>query len=120
MGQHRKTAEDTHENLSEPLDWQIAECNDQAVAQALHSGQGVDTVYGLDDVGLLDGFFAFLDETGIKAHWQSLAIDGVRHLFVPAILFGCSVGIAGSTRWPTGWRGPSTRPASFVLGGPAR
>jgi hypothetical protein len=87
MGQHRQTAADTHENLRELLDWQFAERNDQAVAQALYSGQGVDTVYGLDDVGLLDGFFAFLDETGIKAHWQTLVIAGARHLLVPAIMF---------------------------------
>jgi len=106
MGQHRQTSEDTHENLRELLDWQFAERNDQAVAQALHSGQGVDTVYGLDDVGLLDGFCAFLDETGIKAHWQALAIDGVRYLFVPAILFvllyGTRVlfGIASSNALP--------------------
>ena len=38
MGQHRQTAEDTHENLRELLDWQFAERNDQAVAQALYSG----------------------------------------------------------------------------------
>ena len=87
MGPKRQTAEETHENLRELLDWQFAERNDQAVAQALHSGQGIDTVYGLDDVGLLDGLFAFLDESGIKAHWQTLTIDGVRHLFVPALMF---------------------------------
>ena len=73
--------------MRELLDWQFAERNDQAVAQALHSGQGVDAVYGLDDAGLLDGFFAFLDETGIKAHWQTLVIVGVRNVFLPAILF---------------------------------
>jgi hypothetical protein len=87
MGHKRQTAEDTHENLCELLDWQFAERNDRAVAQALRSGQGVDTVYGLDEVGLLDGFFAFLDETGIKAHWQTLVIAGVRNVFLPAILF---------------------------------
>ena len=87
MGSKRQTAEETHENLHELLDWQFAERNDRAVAQALHRGEGVDTVYGLDDVGLLDGFFAFLDETGIKVHWQTLVIEGARHLLVPAILF---------------------------------
>ena len=87
MGQPRQTAEDTHENLRELLDWQFAERNDQAVAQALHCGQGVDAVYGLDDAGLLDGFFAFLDESGIQAHWQTLTIAGVRHLFVPVLAF---------------------------------
>ena len=87
MGQHRQTAEETHENLRELLDWQFAERDDDAVAQALQRGQGVDAVYGLDDAGLLDGFFAFLDESGIRAHWQTLTIAGVRHLFVPVILF---------------------------------
>ncbi len=87
MGPHRQTAEETHENLRELLDWQFAERDDAAVAQALHRGQGVDAVYGLDDAGLLDGFFAFLDESGIRAHWQTLTIAGVRHLFVPVILF---------------------------------
>jgi hypothetical protein len=106
MGQHRQTAEDTHENLRELLDWQFAERNDQTVAQALHSGQGVDAVYGLDDAGLLDGFFAFLDETGIRAHWQTLVIVGVRNVFLPAILFvllyGTRVlfGIASSNALP--------------------
>ena len=87
MGHKRQTAEDTHENLCELLDWQFAERDDQAVAQALHSGQGIDAVYGLDDAGLLDGFFAFLDGTGIQAHWQTLVIAGVRNVFLPAILF---------------------------------
>ena len=87
MGQPRQTAEEVHANLCELLDWQFAERNDQAVAQALQSGQGVDAVYGLDDAGLLDGFFAFLEASGIKTHWQTLTIAGVRHLFVPVIMF---------------------------------
>jgi len=87
MRQPRQTVEEVHANLRELLDWQFAERNDQAVAQALHSGEGVDAVYGLDEAGLLDGFFAFLDESGIKAHWQTLTIAGVRHLFVPVLAF---------------------------------
>ena len=35
MGQPRQTVEEVHENLRELLDWQFAERNDQAVAQAL-------------------------------------------------------------------------------------
>ena len=87
MGRHRQTTEEVQANLRELLDWQFAERDDQAVAQALHSGQGIDAVYGLDDAGLLDGFFAFLDASGIKAHWQRLTIAGVRHLFVPVLAF---------------------------------
>jgi hypothetical protein len=87
MGQPRQTVEDVHAHLRELLDWQFAERNDQAVAHALQSGQGVDAVYGLEDAGLLDGFVAFLDESGIQAHWQTLTIAGMRHLFVPVIMF---------------------------------
>ena len=87
MSQPRQTAEEVHQNLCELLDWQFAERDDQAVAQALHSGQGVDAVYGLDEAGLLDGFFAFLAESGIQGHWQTLTIAGVRHLFVPVLAF---------------------------------
>jgi hypothetical protein len=43
--------------------------------------------YGLKETGLLDGFFAFLTVSGIKAHWQTLMIAGVRHLFVPMLAF---------------------------------
>jgi len=106
MGQPRQTVEEVHANLCELLDWQFAERNDQAVAHALHSGAGVDAVYGLDEAGLLDGFFAFLAETGIKAHWQTLTIAGVRHLFVPVLafvlLYGTRVlfGIASSNALP--------------------
>ena len=47
MSQLRQTTAEVHQNLCELLDWQFAERNDQAVAQALHSGQGVDVGYGL-------------------------------------------------------------------------
>jgi len=53
----------------------------------LSSGQGVAAGYGLDDAGLLDGFFALLAESGIQGHWQTLTIAGVRHLLVPVIMF---------------------------------
>jgi hypothetical protein len=76
------------------------------VAQALHRGQGVDAVYGLDEAGLIDGLLAFVTASGIKAHWQMLTVAGVRHLFVPVIMFvllyGTRVlfGIASSNAWP--------------------
>jgi hypothetical protein len=106
MGQPRQTVEEVHENLRELLDWQFAERNDQAVAQALFTGTGVDVGYGLEDAGLLDGFFAFLEASGIKAHWQTLTIAGVRHLLVPVLafvlLYGTRVlfGIASSNALP--------------------
>ena len=87
MGRHRQTTAEVQAHLCELLDWQFAERNDQAVAHALFTGQEVDAGYGLEDAGLLDGFFAFLDKSGIKTHWQTVTIAGVRHLFVPVLVF---------------------------------
>ena len=59
MGQAVQTAQEVHENLCELLDWQFAVRTDQAVAQALYRGQGVDVGHGLEEAGLLDGFSPF-------------------------------------------------------------
>ena len=107
MGHRPQTADEIGENLREQLDWRFAERNDQAVAQALQGGQGVDAVHTLDEAGLLDGFHGFLVETGILAHWQTLVIDGVRRVFLPAIcfvlLYGARVlfGITSSNALPS-------------------
>jgi len=74
-------------NLAENLDWQFAERNDNAVAQALHQGEPVDTIHTLDEAGLLDGFFAFLREQHILEHWQTFVIEGVYRVFLPALYF---------------------------------
>ena len=79
--------------MAEQLDWRLAERDDQAVAQALASGAGVDAVYTLDEAGLLDGFFVFLQESKVLAHWQSFQIEAVRRVFLPAISFVLLYGV---------------------------
>ena len=85
MGYQPQTTTDIQANLTEQLAWQFAERDDQAVAQALASGAGVDAVHTLDEAGLLDGFFAFLQESGVLSHWQSFEIEAVQRVFLPAI-----------------------------------
>lgn len=87
MGYQPQSAADLQANLAEQLDWQLAERDDQAVAQALASGAGVDAVHTLDEAGLLDGFFAFLHETKVMSHWQSFHLEAVQRVFLPAISF---------------------------------
>ena len=87
MGYQPQTCADLRANLAEQLDWQFAERDDQAVAQALASGAGVDAVHTLDEAGLLDGFFAFLQETKVLAHWHSFELEAVQRVFLPAVLF---------------------------------
>jgi hypothetical protein len=54
-----------------------------AIAQALQRGEPVDAVRTLDEVGLLDGFFVFLKETGVMKHWSTFTIDAVKRVFLP-------------------------------------
>jgi len=93
MGYQPQTVAEVRENLAEQLDWRFAERDDQAVAQALASGAGVDAVHTLDEAGLLDGFFVFLQESKVLAHWQSFQIEAVRRVFLPTISFVLLYGV---------------------------
>lgn len=93
MGYQRQTSMEVGANLAEQLDWHFAERDDPFVAQALVSGAGVDGVHTLDEAGLLDGFFAFLQETQVLSQWQSFELAGVQRVFVPAIYFVLLYGV---------------------------
>jgi len=93
MGYSPQNKTDIQANLAEQLDWHFAERDDQAVAQALVSGAGVDGVHTLDEAGLLDGFFAFLQETKVLGHWQSFQIEAIQRVFLPTITFVLLYGV---------------------------
>jgi hypothetical protein len=83
----KQSQAEIRQHLAEQLDWRFAERNDQAVAQALYAGQAVDAVHTLDEAGLLDGFFAFLKESGVMAVWQEFHIDAIQRIFIPTLYF---------------------------------
>jgi hypothetical protein len=85
MEQPQPTADDVRRNLAAQLDWQFAERNDTAVAQALRTGGPIDDVRTLDEAALVEGFLTFLRHTDILAHWQTFTIEAVRRLFLPVL-----------------------------------
>ncbi len=87
MGYTSQTADDIRINLAEQLEASFAKRNDEAIAQALNTGEAIDAVYTVDEAELLSGFFYFLQETDIMNHWQSFTIAGVQRVFLPAIYF---------------------------------
>jgi hypothetical protein len=101
-----QTATEIRTHLAENLSWRFAERDDQAVAQALYQGEAVDAVHTLDEVGLVDGFFAFLEASGVFTHWRSYTIAGIYRVFLPALyfllLYGTRIlfGIASSNALP--------------------
>jgi hypothetical protein len=93
LGYQPQTTIDVRANLVEQSDWHFAKRDDQAVAQALASGVGVDAVHTLDEAGLLDGFFAFVQERKVMSHWQSFQLEAVQRVFLPAISFVLLYGV---------------------------
>jgi len=93
MGYQPPTTSEIQVNLAEQLDWHFAERDDSFVGQALVNGTGVDAVHTLDEAGLLDGFFVFLQETKVLSHWQSFHLEAVQRVFLPAIAFVLLYGV---------------------------
>lgn len=87
MTQPAQTAADIRNNLAENLDWRFAVRDDNGVAQAVYQDHPIDAVHTLDEAGLLDGFFKFLQALHILEHWQTFSMDRVYRVFLPAIYF---------------------------------
>jgi hypothetical protein len=76
----QQTVEECKRNLHERLDWAMAERDDAAVAGAIERGEEVDGIYSLEEAGLLDGFFHWLEEMGILGKLQQVSMDGVKRV----------------------------------------
>ena len=88
----------------ERLSWQVAQRDDARVAQAVQQGEELDAVYELSEAGLLDGFFHFLEITGVRELIGQLTVSQVKR--VPSnCLSGCEqvgCGLAPSSEKPNG------------------
>ncbi len=76
----QQTVEECKETLHERLDWEVAERDDAAVAGAIERGEEVDGLYSLEEAGLLDGFFHWLEEVGVVGQLQQLQTKGVQRV----------------------------------------
>jgi len=75
-----QTVEDCKQTLHERLEWELAERDDAVVAQALARGEEMDGVYSLEEAGLLDGFFHWLEEIGVLERLQQVEMAGVKRV----------------------------------------
>jgi hypothetical protein len=73
--------------VRERLRWRSAQRDDQQVAQALYQGEEVDALHELSEAGLLDGFFAFLEEVGMPRLFGEVTLPGVQRVLVPVVQF---------------------------------
>jgi hypothetical protein len=87
MARKKQTQEAARQNLVDNLSWQAAERNDKQVAQAIHNGEEMDAIYGLDEVGLLDGFFHFLEQVGILSLAEDIEVPAIQRVWIPVVQF---------------------------------
>lgn len=87
MSPKKQSEQEIRENLFEQLDWQVAQRDDEKIAQLLHAGEKMDGVHTLDEAGLLDEFFAFLEESQVLTFWKSYEISAIQRIFQPTIYF---------------------------------
>lgn len=95
MADEKKPAGEIPEKFTETLMWQTAERDDKAVARAVHGGQDLDGIYGLNETGLLDDFFDFLEQLGAMNELKAITATGVRRVMVSftqfVLLYVCRV-----------------------------
>jgi hypothetical protein len=73
--------------LQERLGWQVAHRDDRQVAQALYAGEEIEEMHELSEAGLLDEFFAFLEESGMLALLCKQDLPGVQRVLIPSVQF---------------------------------
>src|SRR5436853_728797 len=71
--------------VAERLAWQLAYRDDKRVAQALYNGEEIEEMHELSEAGLLDEFFAFLEEIGMMAQLERMQLPGVKRIVIPTV-----------------------------------
>jgi hypothetical protein len=73
--------------VQERLNWRLAYRDDKRVAQAIYNGEEIEEMHELSEAGLLDEFFAFLEEVGMMSSFEEMQLPDVQRVLVPAIQF---------------------------------
>ena len=84
---HQQTSDEIKRNCIGRLAWQTAGRDDASVAKAINQGEELDAVYNLDEVGLLDEFFQFLQVIGVIPLIEGMQLPEVERVLIPVVQF---------------------------------
>lgn len=85
MAQSKQNVEDVRRNIINHLSWRAATRDNRNVAHAIHHGEELDAVYGLNEVGLLDGFWHFLELTGVVGFVAAIQVPTIERVIIPLV-----------------------------------
>jgi len=83
----KQTNEEIERNITDKLQWQMAERDEVRIAKGIYEGKGIDAVYSLEDNGLLDGFYEYLEEKKIIELLKGINPAGVERVMVPSFQY---------------------------------
>jgi len=83
----RQSENEVRENVVNKLSWKMADRDENRIARQIHEGGEIDAIYGLDECGLLDGFYLFLEEAGVLGLLEKIYAEGVKRVMVPFFRF---------------------------------
>jgi len=79
---NKQTKEEVQQNLIDNLFWKSCIRNDKAVAQTLWEAREIDSIFGLEETGLLDDFFHFLQVFNIWPNIEKLNSSEIKRVMV--------------------------------------
>ena len=82
-----QTYQDMEENTIRKLSWRMAQRNDTKVAKTIYEKREVDGIYNLEDSGLLDGFYEWLQEWKVIEILKKISPSGINRVMVPFFQF---------------------------------
>jgi hypothetical protein len=85
MEQSKQTGEEIRSNMINNLSWSAAERDDSQVARAIHHGEELDAVYSLNETGLLDEFWHFLERVGIFQLVGNIRVPTIERVIIPMV-----------------------------------
>lgn len=78
----KQNKEEVQRNLVDNLYWKSCSRDDKAVVQSLYINREIDSIYGLEETGLLDDFFHFLQDRNIWSKVEKLNSPEIKRVMV--------------------------------------
>jgi hypothetical protein len=80
---NRQEQEEIRENAVKKLHWHMGTRDDRKIARHIHKNRQMDGIYELDDNGILDGFYEWLEEAGVIKMLKEISPSGVQRMMIP-------------------------------------
>lgn len=83
----KQTETEIVNNVVSKLSWHMATRSEPRVAKAIYQGKEIAGIYGLEETGLLDGFYEYLEKLGVIKLLGEISPLGVMRVMVPFVQF---------------------------------